>query len=369
MDGFDLNLANPGIALAILGYFGFIFKDIPARIWSLIQQRLSVTFNSSSSDNTYQFTMNWLISRFPDLKQHIQLTGYNSLAYTIADGTYFFTIDPFTYILINKFYIERGNYDGMFYIVKGQIIGLNRYKILKDYNDFVIKSMPDKNTHLEILYRNQDRYTSCIYSNKRSFDDIFLEKDTKSSIISIIDKFIQSYDYYKEHGITYKLGIMLSGKPGSGKSSIAKAIASYLGWRVYYINGKNNIQFDHQMNNTVILMEDIDCIIEESREKKEEKESHTDNQDKLSMHDLLNYLDGILSPSNCIFIATTNYPERIDPALIRPGRFDYHFTIDYADRSLAEQVCDRFGVDYDILDDIELPCSVSVIQNKIIMKR
>ena len=372
MNDFGFDLTNPGIALAIMGYFGFIFKDIPSRIWSIIQQRFSVTFNASSMDNTYQFTMDWLLSRFPDFKKHIQLRGYSSIECTIADGTYFFTIDPLTYILISKFYIEQGNYGNLVYIVKGQIIGLNRYKVLDEYKNAISKRIPDKETHLSIVYKGYDGYMTTLYTGKRSFDDIFLKKGIKEDIMSIIDNFLSNRSYYQEHGITYKMGILLSGQPGSGKSSTAKAIASYLGWRVYYMNA-NNIQFDSLLSNTVVLIEDIDCLLEESREKKNNKDnddkSSDDNQPKLSMHDLLNYLDGILSPTNCIFIATTNYPERIDPALIRPGRFDYHFEIGYADREVAEQVCDRFEVDYSILDDIKLPCSVSTIQNKIIIKK
>ena len=369
MNDFGFDLTNPGIALAIMGYFGFIFKDIPSRIWSIIQQRFSVTFNASSMDNTYQFTMDWLLSRFPDFKKHIQLRGYNSIEWTIADGTYFFMVDPLTYILINKFYIEQGNY-GLVYLVKGQIIGLNRCKVLEEYKDTISKRIPDKETHLSIAYRGYDGYISILYTGKRSFDDIFLKKGMKEDIINIIDNFLSNYNYYKEHGITYKMGILLSGKPGSGKSSTAKAIASYLGWKVYYMNA-SNIQFDSLLSNTVVLIEDIDCLLEESREKKNDNDdkSSDDYQPKLPMHELLNYLDGILSPTNCIFIATTNYPERIDPALIRPGRFDYHFEIDYADEEVAKQVCDRFRVDYSILDDIKLPCSVSTIQNKIIIKK
>jgi len=87
------------------------------------------------------------------------------------------------------------------------------------------------------------------------------------------------------------------------------------------------------------------------------------------MHTLLNYLDGLMSPSNCIFVATTNYPENLDSALIRPGRFDYHFVIDHADKEIAKQLCDRFKVGYEILDDYEFPCSLSQIQNRIIQDK
>lgn len=386
-----IDLTNPGIALAVLGYFGFIFKDIPANLWALTKQKYSVSIQvSSMNDNVYAYTVNWMLEKFPSLRKHVQYTGYSVLESDMADGFYMFMLDPMTYAIVSK-EVSKGTYDRLLWNVSCQIVGKNRLKYLEEYNHMIRLKMPDMRDHLNISYfSSANNYVARFYNRKKSFDDVFIPDDMKEKIISILDNFLSSRRYYEEHGITYKLGIALSGPPGSGKSIVAKAIASYVGWEIRYIGAKDSL--DSYLTNTVIMFEDIDCIVDESREKdgtgskrkggkvptfKELQEADqkgelhlwSNEQGKLSMHSLLNYVDGILSPSSCIFIATTNYPDRLDPALVRPGRFDYHFTIDHADRKMAEKMCDRFGADHSILDEFTFPCSLAKVQNRIMFDK
>ena len=358
---------NQAVLLAVLGYFGFVFREIPASIWGLIKQKFSSSIEAYSQNNmVFEFTMEWLIKKFPQLKEHIQFIGYNSIRVGLSEGIYFFMIDPFTYCFIHKYTIQNGTYNGVMYVIRCQVIGLNRKSFLKEYSQMLTNAMPDTNSNIQIKYFTSAHggYMESMYSKKRSFDNIYLPDDIKKQIIDILDRFISSKEYYEKHGITYKLGILLSGDPGSGKSSIAKAIASYLQWEIYYITAEGG-ELDSSLINEVILLEDIDCLVSESRTGEPKERT----QNRLSMHTILNYIDGSLSPSSCIFVATTNYPERLDPALLRPGRFDYHFCVKHADREIGKKVCDSFSVDYDILDDIKFPCSVAVIQNKIIMDK
>ena len=388
---FNFDMVNPGIALAVLGYFGFIFKDIPSQLWSLVKQKYSVSIQvSSMNDYIYYLTINWMIQKFPQLRKHLQYIGWSTVESNMADGFYMFMLDKFTYASVSKSRIN-GTYDKIMWNVQCQIVGKNRDKYLEEYKEMIHLYMPDMHDHLCIDYFDSGcNYTQRFYNRKKAFDDIFIQDDLKDKIVKIIDNFLASKKYYDEHGITYKIGILLSGPPGSGKSSIAKAIASYVGWKIRYMGEKDKP--DSTLSDYVIFFEDIDCITEESRDNglrgsKRPKDRHPkfselqeadakgelhlweNTKDHLSMHSLLNYLDGIMSPSSCIFIATTNYPEKLDPALIRPGRFDYHFKIDLADRNMAEKMCDRFGTDCSILDDYEFPCSLSSIQSRIMFDK
>lgn len=84
---------------------------------------------------------------------------------------------------------------------------------------------------------------------------------------------------------------------------------------------------------------------------------------KLNIHTLLNFLDGTNSPENVIFVATTNYIEDIDSAIIRPGRFDHRFKMGKVDKEMAKKICNNWEVDYDILNKVQFPATVAEIQS------
>lgn len=374
LENLPFNLSNPGIALAVFGYFGFIVKDLPMNLWSFIKQKMSSTIQAASVDvHVHEITMNWLMQKFSGLDQHINFSDrihmFHKEALTnIANGSYTFFLDAFTYAIVTK-EMNRSGEERNGWLLTCRIIGLNRKKYIQDYKEAVKRATPNESNFMYISYSENNIHNFC-FCRKKKFEDVFISKEIKNRIISIIDNFLHAREYYEKHGITYKMGILLSGAPGSGKTVLSKAIASYVGWSLCFIGANSNLSLNYE--NSVILLEDIDTIIEKSREDKKSDSKPTDfslEKKKISMHDLLNYIDGVKSPNNCIFIATTNYPERLDPALIRPGRFDYHFRIDYADRELAMEMCDRYEVEYDVLDEFEFPCSLAQVQNRIIQKK
>jgi chaperone BCS1 len=87
--------------------------------------------------------------------------------------------------------------------------------------------------------------------------------------------------------------------------------------------------------NAIVLIEDIDCVFVQ-RQGTEEKRS------KLTFSGLLNAIDGVASGEGRILFATTNHIERLDPALIRPGRIDHKELVGYADREQLQRIFLRF---------------------------
>lgn len=148
-------------------------------------------------------------------------------------------------------------------------------------------------------------------------------------------------------GIRHKGGIMLSGEPGCGKTSTIMAIATYLGKDIYYMDlGKIKTNNELKLcidaiksnnNGAVIIFEDIDCMTNICFENVNVIDNNIKN-DALSLSFLLNVLDGTLSPEDVIFIMTTNHIEKIDPALIRPGRMDLSIEIKKCCRYQLQQI-------------------------------
>lgn len=182
---------------------------------------------------------------------------------------------------------------------------------------------------------------------QRSFESIYLEGDTSETIDEKIDQFFQKESFYKKHGIKYKLGILLHGKPGTGKTSTIIALANKYRKNICYLDlGTLEKASDvpdafHRIpNDSFLVIEDIDCF-------KQATDRQTD--DVFSMSTLLSAMDGIYLPEGTVIFGTTNHPEKLDDALVRSGRFDYKFEFDYASEQTAKKMIgDTSGLSFPI---------------------
>lgn len=215
------------------------------------------------------------------------------------------------------------------------IYGIKRYTdILKnEIEDLLNQDIDLDNTTMIRTMVDYNIFTS--WSPKRDFNSIF--SDQKENIIKYLDIWKYNKEFYANHSLPFKMCLLLYGKPGTGKTSIVKAIANHLNLHINYINlGSINLDKLNSisaMNDSIILLEEIDLSTNKSSTSKDS----TNPEQIISV--LLNILDGINSPENCIFIATTNYPENIDKRLMRPGRFNNGIEIKNICRKTAEDLC------------------------------
>jgi hypothetical protein len=216
--------------------------------------------------------------------------------------------------------------------------------------------------------------------NDRSFDNIFF--DQKLDIKNRLDFFINNREWYKSKGIPYTLGLMFSGKPGCGKTSTIKAIAKYTKRHVIDIpltkidscRDLMNIFYGEEINNKKIpmnkriyLFEDVDSILEVLKERenkeKETKEVSDDqnvliqaliskkgvssadkgkSNDKLNLGFFLNLIDGVLETPGRILILSTNHPEKLDRALVRPGRIDIKVHLEKCSKNMIRDIINHY---------------------------
>lgn len=183
--------------------------------------------------------------------------------------------------------------------------------------------------------------------SSRNSESVFLNENVKETILNHVNKFFNNKPIYDKRNLTYKTGILLYGEAGTGKTTIANMIATESNCNLVVIKMDNfaNMDTDYITSTInaddetyVVLLEDIDCVIGN-------RESENDDlENKKNVNKLLQFLDSTSSPSNVIFVATTNHIEKLDDAILRAGRFDLKVNITNINEKSAAQMCKSFGI-------------------------
>jgi hypothetical protein len=301
---------------------------------------------------------------------------------------------------INQFMpIWSYKYDSKYeymYIIKDKIYCNHKIeldKFVKHFYDF-LKSIDMNEIYKEKLVineicKNEDYHVKKVYKLSfsgfvnvhKTFDGLYV--DEKEQIMTIVDKFVNKKMYPGNLHLDNKLGILLHGPPGTGKSGFVSCLANKLGRSIMLIDSINverNIIISAINDNKkthIIVLDEIDKLLETfdglkdndlgsiftaSNEAEREKiinslasktASSTKKKEMSDITFLMKLLDSFGDDTDRIVVATTNHPEKIPSALVRPGRFDKIVCLTYCSLQMFTDIVRQVYDDIDqiLLDD------------------
>jgi len=170
-----------------------------------------------------------------------------------------------------------------------------------------------------------------------TFKDVAGQKAAKADLLEIVE-FLQAPEKYQKLGGRVPKGVLLNGPPGTGKTLLAKAVAGEAGAPFFSINGSEFIQMfvgvgasrvrdlfqqAKEAAPAIIFIDEIDAV---GRQRGAGVGGGHDEREQ-TLNQILSEMDGFSTTDSAIVIAATNRPDVLDPALLRPGRFDRHVTV------------------------------------------
>ncbi|KAA8648374.1 hypothetical protein EYZ11_007324 [Aspergillus tanneri] len=242
-----------------------------------------------------------------------------------------------------------------------------------------------KNLNSTLIYRGQKspgeyvEWERCMAKAPRPLSTVVLAEERKQEFIDDIKEYLhpRTRRWYSNRGIPYRRGYLFHGPPGTGKTSLCFAASGVLGLGLYLLNlSSKSFDEDDLMSlfhdlprRCIVLLEDVDCAgITQNRDSKDSSEpdktkhaadpnsaseTGTSNKHGVSLSGLLNVIDGVAASEGRILVMTTNHPEKLDSALLRPGRVDMSVEFRYAE---PNDIQDLFSAIYSSLEgEVRLP--------------
>jgi len=320
---------------AFAGIIAFFLKEFPQKLLEFIIHMFTTKIVIRNDDDAFIYFSEWLSTLVKDTNvRELQLfekkdTGEWSM--TIGPGSHLFWHNGIPF-LVKREIMEKESTNSIKETFTITFLGRSALNIIN-----LIKTVVGVKADIEKtkIYTYSYWWQMAGSRDSRSIDSVIINKDQLNGILSSIDKFMNSKDLYKQRGIPYKLNVLFTGEPGTGKTSLIMAIAAHLKRSVYFIN-LQSMDDDEKLlyavsnvpRDAVILIEDIDAVDCTSKRENSSVQNTTgtlvakSSNTKVSLSCLLNILDGVLAHEGRMLFMTTNYEDKLDSAILRSGRVD-----------------------------------------------
>jgi cell division protease FtsH len=201
-------------------------------------------------------------------------------------------------------------------------------------------------------------------SGKTLFTDVAGSKEAKEELVEVVD-FLKNPEKYAKIGAKIPKGVLLVGSPGTGKTLLARAVAGEADVPFFNISGSEFVEmfvgvgasrvrdlFNKAKKNSpcIIFIDEIDAV---GRQRGAGLGGGHDEREQ-TLNQILTEMDGFETGTSVIVIAATNRPDVLDPALLRPGRFDRRVTVDLPDLKDREEILAVHSRNKPLAKDVEI---------------
>lgn len=356
------NLFTAGFGLFGVGAGAALLRKAAQAGFILFRRHYMITLEVPCRDKSYQWLLQWISQKGARNTQHLSVetsfvqrdTGHVTTEYSFIPsiGTHIMKYRG------NWIRVERTRQQATLDIQMGipfetvELTALGRdrniyFNMLEEAREMALKFTEGKTLLYTAMGPEWRQFGQP--RKRRPLTSVVLGQNTSEKILADCHDFIRNPKWYSDRGVPYRRGYLLYGPPGCGKSSFITALAGELEFSICLLNlserGLTDDRLNALLNNaperSIILLEDIDAAFV-SREDSLSQKAAFEGLNRVTFSGLLNCLDGVASTEARIVFMTTNYLDRLDPALIRPGRIDYKEYVGYCDRYQIEQMFKRF---------------------------
>ena len=343
------------VALGLVGVVAASLRNLPSTLWSQAKRAFIVSATLDSRNDLFAAFVAWLndqrfgqksrlftVIQAPPSVEGDNLDGDDTprLHFSPAPGFHFFWYRG------RLMWLQRElsmNLQVIETIHLGALLASRR--LMEDLLQSVARHAGERRANRLMLYNVDtwsDNWRLSDSKPRRSLDSVVLEAGVAKRLHDDIHEFFSRREWYGRMGVPWRRGYLLYGPPGTGKTSVAYALAGELHLKLCAMSLSNAKLTDAMLANqlqttpprSLILIEDIDAFFN-AREKQ-------DTRITISFSGLLNALDGVGAQEGRIIVLTTNHRERLDAALIRPGRIDVEIELGNADATQLQGMLLRF---------------------------
>ncbi len=322
------------VALGLVGVVAAALRKLPGAVWSQLQRLFVVTVTLDSRNELFEAFMAWLddqrmarrsrwfmvVQSKPAVAEEEPVGDLPPLQSSPAPGLHLFwhaghlmwlqreiamNLQVIETVRLSALFARRAQVDTLLQQVQAHALQRRANRL-----------------PLYTVDRWGEQWHLADAKPRRSLDSVVLDAGSARQLHDDIHAFFDRRDWYGQMGIPWRRGYLLYGPPGTGKTSVAYALAGELQLKLCTLSLTNPKLNDHSIADllqrtpprSLILIEDIDAFFH-ARDKQ-------DHRIEVSFSGLLNALDGVAAQEGRIVVLTTNHREKLDPALIRPGRID-----------------------------------------------